>query len=206
MVHHQRRLTQRAELLETVIADIYGDNTLVQQGLLPPELIARNGESCAPWSASNRPADTICISAPSSWAAGPMAHGGCWATAPRPRPAPASHSKTRVATTRALSDIYADMNIQRLAGFFRAFRDTLFTQAKRDGGRVGILTPGQLNETYFEHAYIARYLGLMLLEGEDLVVEDERVMVRTVAGPQAGDGAVAAHGRLFRRPAGAALR
>ncbi|UXN75225.1 circularly permuted type 2 ATP-grasp protein [Devosia sp. A8/3-2] len=90
--------------------------------------------------------------------------------------------ENRVATTRALSDIYSDMNIQRLAGFFRAFHDTLFTQAKRDGGRVGILTPGQLNDTYFEHAYIARYLGLMLLEGEDLVVEDERVMVRTVAG------------------------
>ncbi len=90
--------------------------------------------------------------------------------------------ENRVATTRALSDIYGKMNINRLAGFFRDFRDMLFAQAKRDGGRVGILTPGLLNETYFEHAYIARYLGLMLLEGEDLVVEDGQVMVRTVAG------------------------
>ena len=49
-------------------------------------------------------------------------------------------------------------------------------------GRVAILTPGPLNETYFEHAYIARYLGFMLLEGEDLTVADGRLMVRTVSG------------------------
>ena len=49
-------------------------------------------------------------------------------------------------------------------------------------GRVAILTPGPLNETYYEHAYIARYLGIMLLEGEDLTVTDGRLMVRTVSG------------------------
>ena len=61
-------------------------------------------------------------------------------------------------------------------------RDALNLQARRSDGRVGILTPGQHNETYFEHAYIARYLGFMLLEGEDLVVDDGEVMVRTVSG------------------------
>jgi uncharacterized circularly permuted ATP-grasp superfamily protein/uncharacterized alpha-E superfamily protein len=90
--------------------------------------------------------------------------------------------ENRVATTRALSDIYARMHVHRLAGFFRSFRDALNAMARDGDGRVGILTPGQLNETYFEHAYIARYLGITLLEGEDLVVEDGEVMVRTVAG------------------------
>jgi uncharacterized circularly permuted ATP-grasp superfamily protein len=74
------------------------------------------------------------------------------------------------------------MHVHRLAGFFRDFRDALNGIARAGDGRVGILTPGQHNETYFEHAYIARYLGFMLLEGEDLVVEDGQVMVRTVAG------------------------
>ena len=58
------------------------------------------------------------------------------------------------------------MNVHRLAGFFRDFRDSLNAEARRTEGRVGILTPGQHNETYFEHAYIARYLGFMLLGGE----------------------------------------
>ena len=175
-------LIQRAELLETVIADVYGDNTLVQQGLLPPELVARNGEFLRPL-VGVRPASNhhlhFC-----AFELGRGPDGAWWVLGDRAQaPSGAGFAlENRVATTRALSDIYADMNVHRLAGFFRGFRDTLFAGAERDGGRVGILTPGQLNETYFEHAYIARYLGLMLLEGDDLIVEDGKVMVRTVAG------------------------
>ena len=45
-----------------------------------------------------------------------------------------------------------------------------------------MLTPGPLNETYFEHAYLARYLGFLLVEGEDLTVRDDGVFIRTVSG------------------------
>ncbi|MET3924334.1 circularly permuted type 2 ATP-grasp protein [Devosia sp. 2618] len=175
-------LVQRAELLETVIADIYGDNSLVQQGLLPPELVARNGEFLRPLVGVKPVSGHYLHFCAFELGRGP--DGDWWVLGDRAQaPSGAGFAlENRVATTRALSDIYADMNVHRLAGFFRGFRDTLFADAKRDGGRVGILTPGQLNETYFEHAYIARYLGLMLLEGEDLVIEDGKVMVRTVAG------------------------
>ena len=90
--------------------------------------------------------------------------------------------ENRVATTRALSDIYGEMHVHRLAGFFRRFRDALTGMAGEPAGRAAILTPGPLNETYYEHAYIARYLGVMLLEGEDLTVTEGRLMVRTVSG------------------------
>jgi uncharacterized circularly permuted ATP-grasp superfamily protein/uncharacterized alpha-E superfamily protein len=175
-------LIQRAELLETVIADVYGDNTLVQQGLLPPELIARNAEFLRPLVGVKPTSGHYLHFCAFELGRGP--DGAWWVLGDRSQaPSGAGFAlENRVATTRALSDIYSDMNVHRLAGFFRSFRDTLFGEAKRDGGRVAILTPGQLNETYFEHAYIARYLGLMLLEGEDLVVEDGKVMVRTVAG------------------------
>jgi uncharacterized circularly permuted ATP-grasp superfamily protein/uncharacterized alpha-E superfamily protein len=175
-------LIQRAELLETVVADVYGDNTLVQQGLLPPELVARNGEFLRPLVGVKPVSGHHLHFCAFELGRGP--DGAWWVLGDRAQaPSGAGFAlENRVATTRALSDIYADMNVHRLAGFFRSFRDTLFAGAKRDGGRVGILTPGQLNETYFEHAYIARYLGLMLLEGEDLIVEDGNVMVRTVAG------------------------
>lgn len=175
-------LIQRAELLETVVADIYGDNRLVQQGLLPPELIARNSEFLRPL-VGVKPASGHYLHF-CAFELGRGPDGAWWVLGDRAQaPSGAGFAlENRVATTRALSDLYSDMNVHRLAGFFRGFRDTLFAQAKRDGGRVGIMTPGQLNETYFEHAYIARYLGLMLLEGEDMVVEDGNVMVRTVAG------------------------
>ncbi|UYO01131.1 MAG: circularly permuted type 2 ATP-grasp protein [Devosia sp.] len=175
-------LRQRAELLESIVADIYGDNRLVQEGLLPPELVARNGEFLRPLSGI-RPVNGHFLHF-CAFELGRGPDGAWWVLGDRTQaPSGAGFAlENRVATTRALSDVYAGMNIERLAGFFRDFRNTLFAQARRDGGRVGILTPGQLNETYFEHAYIARYLGMMLLEGEDLVVEDGRVMVRTVAG------------------------
>ena len=90
--------------------------------------------------------------------------------------------ENRVATSRVFSDLYAETHVHRLAGFFRTFRDALQGLSDEPDARVAILTPGPLNDTYFEHAYIARYLGFMLLEGEDLTVENGRVMVRTVAG------------------------
>ena len=87
-----------------------------------------------------------------------------------------------MATSRAFSEVYQDLNVHRLAGFFRHFRDALFDLRQSSAGRVAILTPGPLNETYYEHAWVARYLGFTLVQGEDLVVEQGRLMVRTVSG------------------------
>ena len=106
--------------------------------------------------------------------------------------------ENRIATARVFPDFLPGANVQRL----RRLLPRLPRRAERPErgdrqSRVGILTPGPANDTYFEHAYIARYLGFMLLEGEDLTVENGRLMVRTVAGPQPDLGAVA--------PAGCAL-
>lgn len=175
-------LVQRAELLERIVADIYGDNRLVREGLLPPELVAQNNEFLRPLVGVRPVSGHFLHFCAFELGRGP--DGNWWVLGDRTQaPSGAGFAlENRVATTRALSDIYGGMNIHRLASFFRDFRDALFAQSRHGGGRVGILTPGQLNETYFEHAYIARYLGLMLLEGDDLVVEDGQVLVRTVAG------------------------
>ena len=74
------------------------------------------------------------------------------------------------------------MNVHRLAGFFRDFRDRLHSLRSDRAARVAILTPGPLNETYYEHAWIARYLGFTLVQGEDLTVENGHLLVRTVSG------------------------
>ena len=175
-------LTQRAELLESIVADIYSDNKLVSRGLLPPELIARNPEFLRPLVGIRPRSGSYLHFCAFELGRGP--DGAWWVLGDRTQaPSGAGFAlENRVATTRALSDIYSQLNVHRLAGFFRDFRDALFAEAGKSDGRVAILTPGQLNDTYFEHAYIARYLGFMLLEGEDLVVEDGEVMVRTVAG------------------------
>ncbi|OOG72500.1 circularly permuted type 2 ATP-grasp protein [Sinorhizobium sp. A49] len=175
-------LIQRAELLEKVVADVYGENRLVREGLLPPALVASNPEFLRPL-VGVKPADGHFLQF-ISFEIGRGPDGNWWVLSDRTEaPSGAGFAlENRVATTRAFSNLYAETHVHRLAGFFGAFRDTLQARKLHPDDRIAVLSPGIANETYFEHAYIARYLGFMLLEGEDLTVVGGRVMVRTVAG------------------------
>ncbi len=105
--------------------------------------------------------------------------------------------QNRMAIERSLATLFRRMRVHRLADFFDAFRRTLSGLGAGSGARIGLLTPGIENETYFEHAYLARYLGLLLVEGGDLTVREAMAYVRTVKGLQAIDV-------LWRRLDGAA--
>lgn len=177
-----RGLQQRADLLEAMIADIYGENRLVQEGFVPPQLIAANPEFLRPL-VGVKPVGGHYLHF-CSFEIGRGPDGNWWVLADRTQaPSGAGFAlENRVATTRAFSDIYGETHVHRLASFFGAFRDALQSRKQYPDDRIAVLSPGPANETYFEHAYIARYLGFMLLEGEDLTVVNNRVMVRTVAG------------------------
>lgn len=175
-------LIQRADLLESIVADLYGDQRLVQEGHLPASLVAMSPEWLRPLVGVRPRSGRFLHFIAFEIARGP--DGQWWVLGDRVQaPSGAGFAlENRVATARVFPDHYARENIHRLAGFFRAFRDTMNDLRGDTDSRVGILTPGRLNDTYFEHAYIARYLGFMLLEGEDLTVENGQVMVRTIAG------------------------
>lgn len=177
-------LTQRAELLEHVVADLYGDARLVRDGHLPAALIAQNPE----W---HRPLVGL------KPASGHFLHliafeigrspDGTWLVLGDRTQSPSGAGfalENRMATSRIFPDPVPRANVRRLAGFFREFRGALDELSGEKGQLSAILSPGPGNDTYFEHTYIARYLGLPLLEGEDLIVENGIVQVRTVSGPQ----------------------
>ena len=110
--------------------------------------------------------------------------GGWWALSDRAQ-APSGCGYTlenRLVVSQAFPDLYAQLNVVRLASFFRSLGAGLKSSSRREDPRIGILTPGPLGQTYFEQAYLARYLGFLLVEGDDLVVRDGRVFVRTIAG------------------------
>lgn len=177
-------LIQRAELLEDVVADLYGDNELVAGGHLPAGLIARNAEWLRPMVGLEPRSGHFLHFLAFELGRGP--DGTWWVLGDRAQaPSGAGFAlENRVATTRIFSDFYPKAHVHRLAGFFRRFRETLLNLRGETDSRVAILTPGLMNDTYFEHAYIARYLGFMLLDGEDLMVTDGKLMVRTIAGPR----------------------
>ncbi|AKI01665.1 hypothetical protein IMCC20628_02971 [Hoeflea sp. IMCC20628] len=175
-------LAERADLLEAVVADLYGENRLVAEGHLPADVIASNPEWLRPL-VGVKPASGHFLHFV-SFEIGRGPDGGWWVLGDRTQaPSGAGYAlENRVASARSYSGFLNSSNVERLAGFFRAFRDGLNALRHEEGSRAGILTPGPMNETYFEHAYIARYLGMMLLEGDDLTVDDGRLMVRTVSG------------------------
>jgi uncharacterized circularly permuted ATP-grasp superfamily protein/uncharacterized alpha-E superfamily protein len=175
-------LIERADLLEKVVADIHGENQLVADGYLPAELVAGNPEWLRPLVGVKPRSGHFLHFVAFDIGRGPK--GQWWVIGDRTQaPSGAGFAlENRIATARIYSEHFARSNVHRLAGFFRAFRDRLQDMREGVDSRVGILTPGPMNDTYFEHAYIARYLGFMLLEGEDLTMRNGHLMVRTVAG------------------------
>ncbi|MGP6086122.1 circularly permuted type 2 ATP-grasp protein [Antarctobacter jejuensis] len=175
-------ITQRAELMEMVMADLYGPADLVKRGLLPPQLIARNKEWLRPIVGTKPRSGNFLHVLAFEIGRSP---DGSWLVLGDRAQAPSGSGfalENRMATLRVFNDLYPDANVHRLAGFFRTFRDRLTQLRGPERGQVAILTPGQNTDTYFEHAYIARYLGFLLLESEDLVAVDGKLMVRTISG------------------------
>lgn len=176
-------LRQRADLLEAVVRDLYGPGRLVSEGHLPAALVAGNPEWLRPMVGIEPRGGHFLHFLAFELGRNP---DGSWFVLGDRTQAPSGAGfalENRLAASRVFSDFYPEANVERLAPFFRRFRDALNGMLGGEESRVGILTPGPMNDTYYEHAYIARYLGFMLLEGEDMVVERGRVMVKTVAGP-----------------------
>ena len=176
-------LTQRADLLEQVMADLYGPGQLVADGDLPAELVAGNPQWLRPL-VGVRPRSGHWLHQ-LAFEIGRSPDGSFLVLGDRAQ-APSGSGfalENRMATTRIFSEPFQRTHIHRLAGFFRAFSAAMDQLAGPGRGKA-ILTPGPNNDTYYEHVYVARYLGMTLLEGEDLIVQNGTAMVRTVRGPE----------------------
>ena len=177
-------LIERANLLEYVLRDFYGDNTLVSSGQLPATLLSRNPAWLRPMVGVGNGGKPLLNSLSFEIGRGP---DGAWWVISDLVEAPSTAGfaiENRIAMSRVFPNFFKRANVLRLAGFFKTFQQTLFDLKGQAAGEIALLSPGPMNQSYAEHAYLARYLGLLLVEGEDLIVEDGQAMVRTVAGPK----------------------
>jgi uncharacterized circularly permuted ATP-grasp superfamily protein/uncharacterized alpha-E superfamily protein len=180
-----RGLRQRARLLDAMAADIYGPQRLLEKGLLPPALVlghpgflrACHGVSLPPGGFLHLVAFDVA-----------RRPDGGWTVLGTRTQAPSGAGyalANRLIVSRLLRDAFRDLRVHMLAPFFRVLKQALIAAAPTTDGeapRVVLLTPGPFNETYFEHAFLARYLGFALVEGADLTVRDERVFLKTLNG------------------------
>lgn len=173
---------QRARLFEAILDDLMGPANLVADGVLPAALVAGNPEFLRPL-AGVRPVGGAHLHL---YAAdlGRAPDGRWWVLADRTQaPSGTGYAiENRIALSRALPELFDDLGVERLGPFFQALRSGLAAASGRDDARIALMTPGPWNETYFEHAYLARCLGFQLVEGGDLVASDHGVSVRTVEG------------------------
>jgi uncharacterized circularly permuted ATP-grasp superfamily protein/uncharacterized alpha-E superfamily protein len=177
-------IAQRARLLNAVLADLYGPQRLISEGLLPAELVFGHNNFLWPCQHVAPPEATFLHLYAVDLARTP--DGRWWVTADRTQaPSGAGYAlENRTIVSRAFPELYRDLKVQHLAGFFRTLQETLARQAPCDDDAplVVLLTPGRFNESYFEHLYLARQLGYPLVEGGDLTVRDATVYLKTLSG------------------------
>src|SRR6202790_4897519 len=182
-------LIQRARLLDRLLADLDGPADTVFSGVLPPELLWANPGFLRPCHGIRLPqgrwlhlyaADLV------------RNETGQFEVLSDRTQAPSGAGYTlenRIVLSRALPSVFRQCKVQRLAPFFVSLRETLASLAcvNHENPRVVLLTPGPYNETYFEHSYLARYLGYSLVQGNDLTVRDTIVYMKTLGGLQRVD-------------------
>ena len=175
-------VVQRAKLLNMLLEDLYGPQELLKQGRFPGALLYANPEFLRPMVGVKVPAHSYLHMLAVDLARSP--DGQWWVLADRTQaPSGSGYAlENRTIVSDLLPELFRSSNVMRLAHFFRAQRDTLNALAGCDNPRVVLLTPGPHNETYFEHSYLAKYLGFTLVEGADLTVRDRHVYLKTVGG------------------------
>lgn len=178
---------QRATLLQAVLTDLYGEAKLISERHLPAAALTGSSDYVRAMRGVTLPGGAPMHLYAADLGRGP--DGRWWVLDDRASaPSGAGYAlENRMVLSRAFPNIYNAMNVERLAAFFGAFREGLAEAAHRSDPRICLLTPGPFSETYFEQAHLARYLGFLLVEGDDLVVRDERVYVRTIAGLKRAD-------------------
>ncbi len=178
-------LVQRARLLNLILADVYGPQKLLGEGLLPPDFVFAHTGFLRPCHHIHVPHQTYLHLYASHLAR--SAEDGRWLVlADRTQtPSGAGYAvENRIVISRMLPNKFRDCRVQRLASFFISVREMLHGLAaqNRDNPRIVLLSPGPQSPTYFEDAYLARYLGYTLVEGGDLTVRNGRVYLKTLGG------------------------
>jgi uncharacterized circularly permuted ATP-grasp superfamily protein/uncharacterized alpha-E superfamily protein len=182
--HIEAAVAQRAMLLNSVLSDLYGEQRLLKERLVPSALVFANPNFLRSCFGLQPPEGIHLHTYAVDIARSP--DGRWWALADRTQ-APSGMGYTlqnRLITARTLPGVFNQCRVRQLARFFDMKREALLSLAatQRSNPTVVVLTPGPHNETYFEQSFLAGQWGFTLVEGADLTVLDRRVYVKTLGG------------------------
>ena len=177
-------LIQRAELLNLLLQDIYGDQKLIKNGILPLELIYNHTGFLRPCSGIKLPGKHSLVLYSADMARSP--DGKLWIISDRTQaPSGSGYAlENRTVMTRVLPELFSGLKVRHLSPYFDALSNSLNELGARhhQNPRIVILTPGPGSETYFEHSYLSSNLGYTLVQGNDLMVKHNFVWLKTLSG------------------------
>lgn len=176
-------LLERAELFNLLLRDLYGPRDLIRTGVIPPEAVFAHGGFLRACAGIHLPGDHDLVIHSVDMVR--TADGDMCVFADRSQsPSGAGYAlENRTVMSRVLPSLFRDSHVHRLAHFFQRLRTKLGQLAPNvDEPRVVVLTPGALNETHFEHAYLANYLGYPLVQSGDLMVRNGFVWMKSLEG------------------------
>ena len=181
--HVESGLQQRAHLLDLILTDLYGDAELLTSGLIPPALVLGHAGFV-------RAVTDIRIPGPHQlfMLGTDLARNadGSWQVLADRAQAPVGMGfamQDRRIVAEVLAGLYRHARIRRVGPFFQAMRRAIRDVAPPGAGnapRAALLTPGPFSAAAFDQAYLATMLGYPLVEGEDLVVEDGKLWMRSL--------------------------
>jgi uncharacterized circularly permuted ATP-grasp superfamily protein/uncharacterized alpha-E superfamily protein len=176
-------VAQRARLLNAAMADVYGERRLLDEGLLPPSLVLGHPQYLRPLHGVKPRGGVHLHIAAFELTRGP--DGGWWVLGQRCQ-APSGLGyllENRLIIAQQFPEAFRGLPVQRVAASFQTLLQGLLRLSPSgERSRVVLLTPGPHNETYFEQVFLARYLGLTLVEGGDLTVRGNRLYLKTLHG------------------------
>ena len=180
----EQGLIQRAKLLNLLLADLYGPQTLIETGLLPAELIFAHNGFLWPCKGLLAAGEQHLNLYSADLVKGQDGRFRVLEDRTQPSFGSGYALENRIVMTRSFPRLFQDFQVHRLAMYYRALRNRLALLARhnRSEPRIVVLTPGPEHESFFEHAYIASYLGYPLVQGGDLIVRDGCVWLKSISG------------------------
>ena len=192
----ERGVAQRARLMEAIVADVYGPQTLLQRGLLPGALVFGHPGYLRAVKGFVPPLGRFLQIVAVDLARAPS---GAWTVIAHRTEVPSGLGyalENRMIVASLFADPFRAMRVSRLAATYsqliatiaQAARATMRddedgrSDASNDAPHIALLSPGPFSETYFEHVFLARYLGVTLVEGKDLTVRHDKLYLKTLAG------------------------
>lgn len=176
----QKGMEQRGRLMEAILADLYTQRRCLSEGIIPYQVVYGHGGFL-------RECDGLVTALP--FFAVDMVKGadGVFRVYDDRVQAPSGLGyalENRLTIGRVMPELFEGISIERLSYFFETYKKMVIacSPTQRDDAFIVILTPGPWNETYFEHAYLASYLGYPIVRGDDLVVKDRYVWLKTLSG------------------------